>query len=172
MSMSEKSIISGVSTMSIILNRGSRTLLLAILGLALCSFFVRPAAAADVLTSMSDSHMEAILKSMDVEFSKTGDHKWRLTLDDSKVAFVLGNDGTDIQFYLGFGDAIVSAEAMNKWNAAKRFSRAYSDSDRNPILEWDVDFAGGVTDDTVKAAIRLFRNSVGKFKTFVRENKS
>ena len=153
------------------LNRNARILALAILVLVPCAMVARPVAAADLLTSMSDSHMEGIFKAMDVEFTKSADHKWRVILDDSKVVIVLGNDGTDMQFYVVF-DVIVSAESMNKWNAAKRFSRAYSDSDKNPTLEWDLDYTGGVTDDTIKAAIKLFRNSLVKFKSFVQDNKS
>jgi hypothetical protein len=158
--------------MPIILNRSARVVALAVLGLALSVLVSRPVAAADLLSSVSDSKMEAIFKSMDLDFTKSADHKWRVMLDDSRVVIILYNDGTDMQFYVAFGDTTVSAESMNKWNAAKRFSRAYSDSDKNPTLEWDVDYTGGITEDTIKASIKMFRNSLIKFKSFVQENRN
>ena len=155
--------------MLIVPNRIVRRLAPIALSLVLMTSVARLAHAEDTMSSVSDSHMESIFKAMDLTFTKSKDHTWRIVLDDNKVLVVLGNDSTDMQFYIAFGDVTVSADKMNRWNKAKRFSRAYSDDDKNPALENDLDFAGGVTDDTIKAAIRLFKSSLVKFKSFLNE---
>lgn len=136
---------------------------LALLGISL------PAAAVaqDQMTTVSDKHMETILSDMDIDFTKSKDHTWKLTLDGHKVLLFLANDNTDAQLYIAFSDKTVSPSKMNEWNKSKRFSRAYADDDSNPALENDLDFAGGVTDATIKTWIRLYRNTVTQFIKFL-----
>lgn len=121
----------------------------------------------DVLTSVSDKHMEVILDGMGFEYTKMKDHTWKFELGGYKVLLFLENDNTDGQLYVGFSDKTVTGKKMNEWNKAKRFARAYADDDENPVLESDLDFAGGTTDGAIKAWIKLFRGQVTSFVKFI-----
>ncbi len=129
----------------------------------------RPLKAQDVMTTVSDKHMEGILSGMGLDFTKLKDHSWKFDLGGYKVILFLENDNTDAQLYIGFSDKTVTAKRMNEWNKAKRFSRAYADDDENPVLETDLDFAGGVTDDGLKAWIKLYRGLVTSYVKFINE---
>ncbi|MDH4130836.1 MAG: YbjN domain-containing protein [Gemmatimonadota bacterium] len=128
----------------------------------------RQAAAQDIMSSVSDKHMESVLNDMDIEFSKgKSEHSWRVKLAGYNALLIMANDNTDAQLYIAFGDKTVGAGKMNEWNKTKRFARAYSDDDSNPALESDLDFAGGVTDDAIKAWIKLYETSVTSFVKYL-----
>lgn len=131
--------------------------------------FARPAQAQTVMTSVSDKQMEGLLASLDLTFTKKGDHSWRVELNGKKALLIMANDNSDAQLYIAFGDIQVSTSKMNDWNADHRFGRAYADSDRNPVLESDLDFAGGVTEGTVKAWINLFGAQITSYLKFLNE---
>ena len=148
------------------LSRGAARTALAAVSLVMVSA-ARPVAAQEIMSSVSAKHMESILKSMDLEFEKRSDTSWRVDLDGKKVLLIMGNDNTDAQLYIGFGDTQVNAKQMNQWNADHRFGRAYADDDGNPVLESDLDFAGGVTDDIIKAWIKLYAAQVKSYIKFL-----
>ena len=87
--------------------RGSARAALAALGLLMLAATARPAAAQEIMTSVSSKHMESILSGMGVDFEKKNDTAWRLDLDGKKVLLIMGNDNTDAQLYIGFGDTKV-----------------------------------------------------------------
>ena len=70
-------------------------------------------------------------------------------------------DGTQsIQFYVAYensGDSTL--EKVNEWNKTKRYSRSYSDNDNDPVLELDLDLAGGVTRDRILDFLKTCRAS-------------
>ncbi|HKV74899.1 MAG TPA: YbjN domain-containing protein [Gemmatimonadales bacterium] len=123
--------------------------------------------AQDVMTTVSDKHMESLLTGMGFDVTKTKDHTWKFELSGYKVLLFLENDNSDGQLYVGFSDLTVTGKKMNEWNKSKRFARAYADDDENPVLESDLDFAGGVTDDAIKAWIKLYRSQVVNFVKFI-----
>jgi len=148
------------------LGRAARTSL----GLSLLllgSTLPRAATAQDVMTAISDKHMESVLDEMGIDYTKSKEHTWKLKLDSRTVLLFLEHDNTDSQLYIGFGDKTVSPSKMNEWNKSKRFGRAYADDDSNPVLESDLDFAGGVTDDTLKAWIKLFKTLIESYVKFL-----
>ena len=57
--------------------------------------------------------MESILSGMGLDFEKKNDTSWRVDLNGKKVLLIMGNDNTDAQLYIGFGDTKVSASKMN-----------------------------------------------------------
>ena len=140
---------------------------LAAIAFVVLSATARPVAAQEIMSSVSAKHMESILSGMGVEFTKKSDTSWRLDLDGKKVLLIMANDNTDAQLYIGFGDVKVSAKQMNTWNSDHRFGRAYADDDENPVLESDLDFAGGVTDDIIVAWIKLFNSQVKSYIKFL-----
>ena len=150
-------------------SRGTARAALAALGLVMLTAAARPATASaqEIMSSVSAKHMESILSSMGLDFEKKSDTSWRVDLDGKKVLLIMANDNTDAQLYIGFGDTQVNAKQMNEWNADHRFGRAYADDDGNPVLESDLDFAGGVTDDIIKAWIKLYGAQVKSYIKFL-----
>ena len=78
-------------------------------------------------------------------------------------------DCQSVQFYAGFDLAEgLPVERLNDWNRGNRFGRAYADADGDPIIEFDVNLAGGVSEanlrDTVglwSAVLRGFMRHIG-----------
>lgn len=150
-------------------SRGTARRALAALGLVMLTAAARPAAAQEIMSSVSAKHMESILSAMGLDYEKKSDTSWRVVLNDKKVLLIMANDNTDAQLYIGFGDVKVSAKQMNEWNSNHRFGRAYADGDENPVLESDLDFAGGVTDDIIQAWIKLFGAQVKSYVKFLND---
>ena len=148
-------------------SRGTARAALAAIGLVMLTAAARPAAAQEIMTSVSPKHMETILDDMGLEFEKKNDTSWRVELDGKKVLLIMANDNTDAQLYIGFGDVNVKPSQMNTWNSEHRFGRAYADDDGNPVLESDLDFAGGVTDQTIEAWIKLYAAQVKSYVKFL-----
>jgi hypothetical protein len=139
------------------------------LTLILLGTAARPASAQDVMTSVSAKHMESILSGMDLDFTQKNDHTWKFKLAGKNVLLFMEHDNTDAQLYIGFGDVTVTSSKMNEWNKNKRFARAYMDDDKNPVLEADLDFAGGTTDDIIVAWIKLFESQVKSYVEFLND---
>lgn len=150
-------------------SRGTARTALAALGLVMLAAAARPASAQDVMTSVSAKHMETILDDMGLKFEKKSDTSWRVDLDGKKVLLIMANDNTDAQLYIGFGDVTVKPSQMNTWNSDHRFGRAYADDDGNPVLESDLDFAGGVSDKTIETWIKLFSAQVKSYVKFLND---
>jgi hypothetical protein len=153
--------------MSLSTTRAAARLACTAFGLALLASAARPAAAQDVMTAVSAKHIESILTQMGFDYTQKNDHAWKFELGEKNVLLFLENDNTDAQLYVGFGDTKVTASQMNDWNKEHRFTRAYADDENNPVLESDLDFAGGVTDQTIKAWIKLYGTQVRAYVKFL-----
>ncbi len=85
--------------------------------------------------------------------------------------FVLfNNEDGDLQAYYAIGNAKISYEDINTWNRTKRCSRAYLDSDKDPVLESDLLANGGLSKKHVTEFFRVFRISAKSFKKFIAEH--
>jgi hypothetical protein len=155
--------------MAIDVTRRAARRVFVVLGFLVLTAAVRPVHAQEVVTSVSDKQMESILASLDLTFTKKSERSWRVELNGKKALLIMASDHTDAQLYIAFGDIQVSTSKMNDWNTDHRFGRAYADSDRNPVLEADLDFAGGVTDGTIKAWINLFSVQITSYQKFLSE---
>ncbi|SFV62380.1 hypothetical protein MNB_SV-3-1569 [hydrothermal vent metagenome] len=79
------------------------------------------------------------------------------------------SDG-DLQAYYAIGDVKLSYEDINQWNKNKRLSRAYLDSDKDPVLESDLLSNGGLNEKHITEFFRIFKISVKDFRKFVLEH--
>jgi len=83
---------------------------------------------------------------------------WKIDGVNTHLLFM---DGTQsIQFYVAYensGDSTL--EKVNEWNKSKRYSRSYLDDDNDPVLELDLDLAGGVTRDRILDFLKTCRAS-------------
>lgn len=127
-------------------------------------------AASTLTDKYSDSELIQIIK--DEGYSaveKIKDGAIRVKIDGRSYVLFNKSDG-DIQAYYGIGGVIISYEDINEWNRTKRFSRAYLDSDKDPVLESDLLANGGLTKKHVTEFFRLFTSSVQVFREFIAEH--
>ncbi len=68
---------------------------------------------------------------------------WKI--DGMSAVLVIPENGESVQFYASVSGSNSTLEKVNDWNKTKRFSRSYLDKDGDPVLELDLDLAGGIT---------------------------
>lgn len=141
--------------------------------LAFCVLAPSGLRAQALITEVSPKEMTKLLGSMGFEVKETkslesDQHALKFELSGYTVVMFLANGNTDAQLYVGFSDEQVTPQQMNEWNKAHRFSRAYVDGDGNPILETDIDFTGGVSEDNIKAWVRLFRDLLVSYVDYLK----
>ncbi len=121
-----------------------------------------PAVAEDaVVTKLSISEAERLMKSLELEFEEMDNGVYRFDLGDFKVLFY--NKKQALQLYAGFTGFDVTLGRINEWNRTKRFSKAYLDDDDDPCLESDLDLEGGVSVKSIGEFIKTFGISVETF---------
>ena len=92
----------------------------------------------------------------------------RVSLGAYKGVIVLSDGGsgkaTDLHLYAGFQTPDTPTPlVINQWNQARRFCRAYVDSEGDPVLEADVDLGGGVLAEHVVQQLEIFASNVQAF---------
>ncbi|MRX49681.1 YbjN domain-containing protein [Paracoccus sp. S-4012] len=125
------------------------------------ALMVVPAFSQDLVDGSDPEAILAIAKgygSADLQTDDAGDPQIIGRMDGQQYAVSFygcegGKDCTNLQFAaVWVVDGAVTAEAVDAWNEAKRFGKAYLDEDGDPWLEMDVNLAFGVTrqnlDDT------------------------
>ena len=118
-----------------------------------------------IKTSLSNSEVETIVSMYtDGEYEDLEDGDFSFNLGETKV--VLFHSGKSMQLYAGFKHDS-SVHSMNKWNAEKRFSRAYIDDEDDPVVESDLDLEGGSSLGAVREFIDTFKLSVTAFRKHI-----
>lgn len=96
------------------------------------------------------------------------DKTFTTRMEGYKVAFFVLSDGESVQAYFGRTGTSARLSNINDWNKSKRYSRAYIDDDGDPVLELDLDLAGGVTAERIRDYIRTVKLSVSRFSSEVK----
>lgn len=78
-----------------------------------------------------------------VRIDEDGDLEWKI--DGYRTYMLVADDSESVQFRVGFNDGTATLEKVNDWNSNKRYSTSYLDKEGDPVLELDLDLAGGVT---------------------------
>ena len=60
-----------------------------------------------------------------------------------------------------------SLDAVQVWNADKRFASAYLDGESDPFLQMDVNTDGGVTQQNFENTFQLWQSLKGEFEQFI-----
>jgi diacylglycerol kinase family enzyme len=82
------------------------------------------------------------------------------------VYFTVGDEQESIQAHTAWttnDTTRPSADKMNDWNRTKRYSKVYVDNDRDPVLQLDLDLAGGVTVARIKDFAFTTQVSITRF---------
>ena len=132
--------------------------------------FAQAPAPKPVFSKLTPPQMREMVKAIApdlVEAPADGNQAFTFKLGAYKV--VLFAKPNDLQLFQKFSDKVDIAK-VNDWNRTHRFSRVYLDTDGGACLEADLDFAGGVTSDTVHEFIKTYGEMVGLWSEFVAKN--
>jgi len=85
---------------------------------------------------------------------------------------VEGKNCTTIQFYTGFSAEDDNTPAYaNKWNTEKRFIKAYTNEEKELLLEYDISTVGGVNKRNFADTLDWWATMLGEFSQFVKAQK-
>jgi hypothetical protein len=118
----------------------------------------------------SDTELSDLLKNEgygSIELVKEHVLKFKV---DGQTYFLYNTYDGDLQGYYAITGASISYKEINEWNRSKRCSRAYLDSDEDPVIEADIMADEGMTEDQFKNFIRVFITSAKQFREFCSEN--
>ncbi len=120
-------------------------------------------------TKISPRELMDILKEEGYSPSLRGDSKdvILVKMDGLNVLFFFADNRKSIQAYAGFKGDSVPLSRINEWNRNMRFSRAYLDDEKDPVIELDLDLEGGIQRKNISAFFRLVRASVLKFREHI-----
>lgn len=138
----------------------------------LCMACASLASAGDLINGAKPEQILAIVRgfgSAKLDKDKDGDPTIKCTVDDIKYAVVFygcsdGKNCSSIQFVAGWSGKKVRLETINEWNSKKRFTKAYIDSDNDPMLVMDINLDYGVTEQNLEDSIKMWNRNVSKFK--------
>jgi hypothetical protein len=120
-----------------------------------------------VVTTISGARLNDILQASGFSGGKVDEDGGVLIRIASKpVYFTVGDEQESIQAHTAWttDDATrPSADKMNDWNRTKRYSKVYFDDDRDPVLQLDLDLAGGVTVARIKDFAFTTQVSITRF---------
>jgi putative sensory transduction regulator len=60
-----------------------------------------------------------------------------------------------------------SLDAVQAWNADKRFASAYLDDEADPFLQMDINTEGGITQKNFENSFELWQSLKGEFEQFI-----
>ncbi|NBC36355.1 hypothetical protein GTZ99_07260 [Novosphingobium sp. FSY-8] len=148
----------------------------------LASVAFSPAASAQqssgqIRASNPDSVVAALQRAgYRADFSRDSGGDPMITSASSGKTFIIffygcdsGNACKSIQFYAGFpGARNASFEALNTWNAKRRFGRAYRADNGAARVEMDIQLTnGGISDALFTDNLDLWTSLMAKFDTYV-----
>jgi hypothetical protein len=118
-----------------------------------------------LIRELTPAAAEQLIASRDAAYQNLKPGVYRFTLDGYKTLFF--NNGKNVQIYAGFKKPGTSLARINEWNSTKRYTRAYIDRDGDPVLEADLDLAGGSTPNAIAELFRTWSASVRLFATHI-----
>lgn len=112
-----------------------------------------------------------IVQAMGFECHRNKDEKFfTFRAQGYKVAGFSDDGETDLMLYAAFSDMRLSLDKINEWNLEHRFVRAYSDSEKNPTLTYDLNLDRGISRSAIEKFLALFRDLVAPWATFCQSN--
>src|SRR5687768_7824394 len=143
------------------------------LGLAL-------SAAADAQTIVSAEHPDQLVSIIQdlgfqakLEKDNVGDPVIRSSSDgvDFRIYFYECKNNKrcrSLHFSVGYDLANGSSlDAVQQWNADKRFASAYLDDEADPFLQMDINTQGGITQENFENSFHLWQSLKGEFEKFI-----
>lgn len=124
--------------------------------------------ATETIQRISAGQIETLVQSFrETEgFTEVSTDTYKFNVGNLKI--LLFNKGGTMQLAAIFSGTSTGSR-INDWNRTYRFSRAYLSNDDEPVLQSDLDLAGGVTKENIKEWMRTFVVSIKAFKSHLEE---
>ncbi|HUA63089.1 MAG TPA: YbjN domain-containing protein [Verrucomicrobiae bacterium] len=121
-----------------------------------------------VMTQVPPAKVQSIVQGMGLEITgnKTTDNSTIFYFQLASYKVSLDSHSAFMEVQLALSDKVTPA-LMNEWNRTHRFTRAYMDTDGGATLESDLDYTGGVTQNTIESFIKGFREAIPAFTKVV-----
>jgi hypothetical protein len=77
-----------------------------------------------------------------------------------------------VQFHAGFAtreDEKPRMHRINEWNQKRRFGKAHIDDDRDPILDYDIEFSGTDAREQFMTGLARWQSTLSSFRQFMFE---
>ncbi len=94
------------------------------------------------------------------------DEAVRFKADGMSYILTIYEDG-DLQLYFGLTGIAVVADVVNEWNRTRRLTRAYLDSERDPVLESDLLSDSGLSRPMLARWVQVFVQGAGLYHAFL-----
>ena len=119
-----------------------------------------------VVMKATPKFVETLLDKLELDYKPSGKAGYLIKLEGVKMLVLIESSG-GLMLYCGFQGVKVDTKKINEWNKKHRFSRAYIDDSNDPVLESDLDFDGGVTLESLKIFVTVFKSSATEYKKFL-----
>jgi hypothetical protein len=103
----------------------------------------------------------------DVE--ELGEGGVRFKRQDMTYVLTVYDDG-DLQLYFGLTGIDVGTDVVNEWNRTRRLTRAYLDSEQDPVLETDLLSDRGYSGAMLVRWVEVFVQGSGLYHAFLLEH--
>lgn len=121
--------------------------------------------AANIVEEVTTADMKRILRKEGFEVLKVDDDGDIIfKMEGVRVYFIKSQAGNAIFLRAAWSGSDANLASINQWNMGKRYSRAYLDDDGDPVLQADLDLAGGVTEARVTDFFLTMRLLINHFK--------
>ena len=146
-----------------------KTVTRAVLAMMAIGWLLVTAASAEVYETISTSELETIFKEEGyaVTVNENGNIVWKV--EGWKTLVVREKKtGSNLLFRAAVGGTQATLSKVNEWNKKVQFSRTYLDDDGDPVLELDLDLAGGVTRARIVDFLETCRVSLERWRTHIK----
>jgi hypothetical protein len=90
----------------------------------------------------------------------------RFKADGMSYVLTIYEDG-DLQLYFGLTGIAVSPGVVNEWNRTRRLTRAYLDSELDPVLETDLLSDAGISRPMLVRWVQIFVQGSGLYHAYL-----
>ena len=92
-----------------------------------------------------------------------------MKVNGSRAVAFFWDEGTTIEFFMGYGDQTLSLAAINQWSNGNRVSRISIDEDGDAQLSLRLHLDGGVTPNWIVIHAGAFREDCEAFEKVIRD---
>lgn len=143
------------------------------LAILLLTVYSTNGTAADLRKDYSNAEIIKILKddgysAVKVAESENDQRMIEIRVNGSPYMMQVFDDG-DLLLYYGMTGFNLTAESINTWNQQNRLSRAYLDSDNDPILEADLLANAGYSPEHLTEFLKVFVQMSLTFRNYLQQ---
>lgn len=126
-----------------------------------------------VLDSISAAQLAKYLReegyAAKVDETKEEKNVVEMKVNGSRTVAFVWDEGTTIEFFMGYDDQTLSLAAINRWSNSNRVSRISIDEDGDAQLSLRLHLNGGVTPNWIVIHASAFREDCEAFERVIRD---